>query len=261
MKQWSASCGTSVSATWRSVVPSSSDRARRSPVRSSSAILSRSGWLLWPVAWRATMTIYVNRAGGMPQRHRLGAHEDPGSLGPDRGERAVPGPAVEHLLGQLGRPAEVFLLETQGEQGPADQALRHIGEPEQLCRVGVGVQEIALPVGDHDRRVDLPEHSVRQQISRQGALIPRGHSPPPRACGETGRPAAGQRGSARGNKYVRGNAAGQFRRDAFTRRPHLSHRTSSPATRKRSLAVPVASSRSALGSKHQADITTETYFA
>ena len=37
MKQWSANCGTSVSATCRSVMLSSSDPASRSPMRSSSA--------------------------------------------------------------------------------------------------------------------------------------------------------------------------------------------------------------------------------
>ena len=101
-------------------------------MRSSSAILSRSGWLLWPVAWRATMTI----PSIVPEGCRNGTAwartkiRDPS----DRTEANVPshGPAVEHLLGQLGRLAEVFLLETQREQGPADQALRRVGEPEQL---------------------------------------------------------------------------------------------------------------------------------
>ena len=56
-RQWSANCGTSVSATWRSVTSSSSERASRSPIRSSSRSRSRSRRLPFIVASRAIMVM------------------------------------------------------------------------------------------------------------------------------------------------------------------------------------------------------------
>ncbi len=57
MMQWSANCGTRVSATCRNVVPNSSDPASCSPMRSSSATRSRSRRLLRRLASRARITM------------------------------------------------------------------------------------------------------------------------------------------------------------------------------------------------------------
>ena len=114
----------------------------------------------------------VDRTGRVPQRHRLGPDEDPGSAGPDRGERAIPGTPAEHLLDQVGGLAEILLFEPEREQRAADQALGGVGEVEELRRIGVGVEQVALLVGHHDRGLDLPEHGVRRQVGAHGLIAP-----------------------------------------------------------------------------------------
>ena len=69
MKQWSANCGTSVSATWRSVTLSSSEPASRSPIRSSRPMRSLWLWLPCRTASRAMSTIPVTS----PPGPRMGA--------------------------------------------------------------------------------------------------------------------------------------------------------------------------------------------
>ena len=114
----------------------------------------------------------VDRTGGTSQRHRLCPDEHARTAGLDRGERPVPGTPAPHLLGQVGGLAEVLLLEPQREQRAADEALGCVGEVEELRRVGVGIQQVALLVGYHHRGLDLPEHRVRRQVGAHSLIAP-----------------------------------------------------------------------------------------
>ena len=84
MKQWSANCGTSVSATCRSVTSSSSEpgQALADPLQQPDPVaLARAGAPGGPAGDDHDP---VDRAGGIAQRHGLRLDGDPGPVGPDR---------------------------------------------------------------------------------------------------------------------------------------------------------------------------------
>jgi hypothetical protein len=91
----------------------------------------------------------------MAQRHRLGADEHPGTVTPDGREGPIPGPAAQHVPGQLRGLAGVA-IETERKDGLADQPRRIPREVKKRDRERIGVQEIAEPVGDNYGRGYLP---------------------------------------------------------------------------------------------------------
>jgi hypothetical protein len=176
------------------VTPSSSEPASRSPIRSSSPIRSCSRWLPRLVASRR-----------VAQRHRGGPDEDARAVAAAAGDRALPGPAAQHLAGQLDGLAQVLDLEAEREDGPADKMLFLGGHAEQLLRVGVGVQQVVQPVGDDDGRLDLIKNCLRGQVGGVPGVSPAGYghlitSPAARPRGNHRR-----RGSPPGDEDMRGD--------------------------------------------------------
>jgi hypothetical protein len=123
----------------------------------------------------------VDAAAGMTQRHGEGPGERARPVAAHALERPLPGPAAQHLPGQvLGLAHAVVGEQAQGKDRAASQPRQVTGSPEKLSREIVEVQDVAEPVGDHDRYVGLAEHHVRGEVSVESRLTPPRHARAPR---------------------------------------------------------------------------------
>ena len=114
------------------------------------------------------------------QRHGLGPHEAAGAVASVGIEGALPGPAAQHMGGDVLHRAHVIAGEQAERQDRLARQPRHLArDPEQPGGIGVEVQQIAEPVGDHDPDVSLAEHHVGREVGVKRALTPAGHSAAP----------------------------------------------------------------------------------
>src|SRR5580700_2195626 len=130
MKQWSANCGTRVSATWRIVTLSSSELDSRSPMRSSRPMRSLARW----PPRRVTSLAMITMPEIVPSAwHRRGvrADEDPRAVEPLAGERTLPRPAAQHVVGHVLDRRRITLLDAKRQKGTANQVARVVREAEQ----------------------------------------------------------------------------------------------------------------------------------
>ena len=164
MRQWSANCGTSVSATCRSVMLSSSDPDSCSPMRSSRAIRSRSRRLLRRVASRAMITMPSIDPDGLRSGMAWARTNTRDPSGPHDAEN-VPSPVRprKHLLGQLGHFPGVAAGEPEG-QDRLPEKLARSREAEQCHGERICVQQVAIPVGDHHGGRHLAENCLRREV-------------------------------------------------------------------------------------------------
>ncbi len=165
-----------MSVTWRSVAPSSSEPPRRSPMRSSSPIRFRSASVA-RAAFRAKMAM----PSMAPEEWRSGTPyariSSPGTVFADAGEGSLPGPPVQDGPRQLRDLVLVPGREADAEDGLPDEPGRMPGHAQQLARVGVDVQQAAVPVGDDER----PSPPGRAASPRAGTTRPR-RRPPRVSC-------------------------------------------------------------------------------
>ena len=157
MKQWSANCGTSVSATCRSVTPSSSEWASRSPMRSSRAEPVMLALAAPPGGLAGEDDDAVDRAGRVPQRR---------PRWPGRRARAVARGGWRTSPPRTGRAAPAGreldglrrVLDPRTRARARDRPTRcaeSAGNAEERDREGVRVDQVVSPVGDHHSRLDL----------------------------------------------------------------------------------------------------------
>jgi hypothetical protein len=90
--------------------------------------------------------------------------------------RISPGPAAQHLPGDVLHLAQVIAGEQAEGQYRAARQLAHVArEPEQPDGIFVEEQQIAEPVGDHDPDVGLAEHHVGWKVGVERRLTPTCH--------------------------------------------------------------------------------------
>ena len=216
MKQWSANCGTSVSATRSSVSASVDGPAEplADPVEQA-----------WPArglggADEHGLLGHDHRPGDLAGRaaQRGGAHpdEEVGPVRPPDRERALPVPAAAGLVLQVLDLADVFLVEAERSERHIGQA-RGVTEAEESSGKRVGVAQGAVVVDDDHRGFDLVQDLLGREAERRGLIRP--HRIVPRRGFAVCRHNSSTRRSGRSdNEHVRRDITGQ-RRDARGRSP------------------------------------------
>ena len=117
----------------------------------------------------------------VPQRHDDAADEGAGPVAARGLERALPGPAAQHLAGQvLGLARAIVGEQAQGHDGAAGQPGHITGNPEKPRREVVDVEKIAQPVGDHDGYIGVIEDHVGREVCVESRLTPARHARAPR---------------------------------------------------------------------------------
>ena len=181
MKQWSANCGTRISATCLS---GGADLQRAGQPLADP--LEQGDPVLLPVAVAAAGLPdqdhhAVDVTAGVPQRHGDAADEGAGPVAALALERSLPGPAAQHLAGQVvGLAHAVVGEQAQGHDGAAGQPGYITGNPEKPRREVVDVEEIAQPVGDHDGYIGVVEDHVGREVRVESRFTPARHARAPR---------------------------------------------------------------------------------
>ena len=123
----------------------------------------------------------VDVTAGIPQRHGGAPDEDAGPVAAHAVERSLPGPAAQHLPGQVvGHARAVVGEQAQGRHGTARQPGRITGNPEQPGRELVDIAEMAEPVGDHDGHVGVAEDRAGRKVRVGSRFTPARHARAPR---------------------------------------------------------------------------------
>ena len=117
----------------------------------------------------------------LPQRHGGAPDEGAGPVAAHALERSLPGPAAQHLPGQVVDLARAIVGEqAQRHHGTAGQPGQITGNPEEPGRELVEVEEVAEPVGDHDRYVGVVEDRAGRKVCVGNPFTPARHARAPR---------------------------------------------------------------------------------
>ena len=123
----------------------------------------------------------VDVTAGVTQRYRQGPDQGAGPITAHALEGSLPGPAAQHLPGQVIRLAHAVVGEqAQGQHRASVQPGQLTGKPEKPRRELVDVEEIAEPVGDHDGDIGVAENHVGGKVRVEGRLTPARHARAPR---------------------------------------------------------------------------------